>query len=144
MYISSFRVRNALSGSLVPSNAAAGITEKAVVLTAAAVPLFTGNHEKLHGSDAHKAAALYNVVMHTKPSEQNGKKFRIGDQNVVLTGDFLNQLICPLLCGGMGFCLSGLSALSLRRGFLYPLPCAVASLRIGEGAQRDFVEQGLK
>ena len=78
-----FRVGKSFSHCFVTANTAAGIAEKAVVLTSTAVVILRRDYELLQRLDAHKSGTLYHVVMDTEPVQQYGKKQRISYQNVV-------------------------------------------------------------
>ena len=68
----------ALSHGLVPSDAAAGIGKKTVVLTAAAVLVPAGDHNLLQRLETEEASALHHIVVNAKAVEKLGKVKKYG------------------------------------------------------------------
>ena len=59
---------------LVPADAAAGIGEEAVVLTAAAVLVLPGDDNLLQRLETEETAALHHIVVNAKAVEKLGKE----------------------------------------------------------------------
>lgn len=118
---------NPFSYWFIPNDAKAGITEKAVILVASAMRLFSGNQKASQRLNLHKPCALYHITVNTKMIQQNRQEQRLGNQNVFPFSDSFDQ---PVSTG-------------LRCALPAPLAVGKAAFLVGEGTKRNIIKQGV-